>query len=141
MKIGITERGDAGLDFDWVKSIEDNTVDGAILITKNITDKFIKEVLRLRKQEKKLLIHCTCTGWGGSKIEPFVPKPEEQLKKLKQLIDAGFPKQNCVLRIDPIFPTEAGLYAVTNVIDTAYHLGLLPDIRIRISVYDEYHHP
>lgn len=35
MKIGITERGDAGIDLSWYEKL--SLVDGTILITKNIT--------------------------------------------------------------------------------------------------------
>jgi hypothetical protein len=140
MKIGITERGDAGLDYNWVRYVESNFVDGAILITKNINPRFVKEVIRLHTLGKKLIVHCTCTGWGNTVMEPNVPDINTQLCGLQQLIKNGFPKENCVLRIDPIFPTDNGLYAVTNVIDRAHNLGLLPDMRIRISIYDEYNH-
>ena len=34
LKIGITERGDGGLDQSWRKSLADHVVDGAIIITK-----------------------------------------------------------------------------------------------------------
>lgn len=39
MRIGITERGDASIDYSWVDKV--SNIDGAILITKNLTDKFI----------------------------------------------------------------------------------------------------
>ena len=38
-RIGITEAGDAGLDLSWVDKLND--VDGAVVITKQITDSFI----------------------------------------------------------------------------------------------------
>ena len=47
-RIGITERGDASISFDWINKM--HTVSGAILITKNITDKFIKEVLNFKNK-------------------------------------------------------------------------------------------
>ena len=43
MKIGITERGDAGLNFDWRDKLP--SVDGAVLITKCLNDDFIEAVL------------------------------------------------------------------------------------------------
>ena len=58
---------------------------------------------------------------------------------LKKLIDAGFPASHCVLRIDPIFPTENGLRRVREVLQEFKRLDT--DVkRIRISVYDEYRH-
>lgn len=138
MKIGITERGDAGLDLSWADKL--NYVDGAILITKNITDKFIKTVCEKHNAGHKIIIHCTCTGWGGSVIEPNVPEYTTQISQLCKLIQSGFPKSRCVLRIDPIFPTKKGLQHVQKVIETAYTEKLLPEIRVRISILDEYRH-
>lgn len=67
IKIGITERGDAALDFSWYDKL--STVSGAILITKNITDEFIHRVMQAYQNGYKLIIHATCTGWGQSIIE------------------------------------------------------------------------
>lgn len=62
------------------------------------------------------------------------------MMQLKKLVAMGFPISQCVLRIDPIFPTDSGLKRVCEIIDNAYLLKLLPDIRVRISVLDEYKH-
>lgn len=35
LKIGVTERGDAGLDLSWVQKMD--KMDGAILITKDVS--------------------------------------------------------------------------------------------------------
>ena len=140
MKIGITERGDASLDYTWVNAVSSHYVDGAILITKHITDKFIQTVMQLHNTGCRLIIHATCTGWGSTSVEPEVPAFNIQLLQLKKLIDTGFPKSNCVLRVDPIFPTKNGLNRLKTVITLAFTLGLLPDMRIRISVLDEYRH-
>ena len=136
MKIGITERGDAAIDFSWVDKL--NKVDGAIIITKNLTDKFIETFLEQSKVHN-LILHCTCTGWGSSIFEPNVPKARTQIDQLKKLIDLGFNPNNIVFRVDPIIPTEAGLRRVHDVLE--YFLSLnLGVSRIRISVYDEYKH-
>lgn len=141
MKIGITERGDAGLNLGWFDKIKSGMVDGAVLITKNINYAFIRKVLELYYSGyKQLIIHCTCTGFGGTVYEPNVPDYKGQLNKLKLLVDLGFPKKQCVLRIDPIIPTRMGLINTRSVIEYAYDLELLPDIRVRISVLDEYKH-
>ena len=50
--IGITECGDAGLDFSWVEQMP--AMDFAILITKNVNDKFIKELERALKEKEVL---------------------------------------------------------------------------------------
>lgn len=134
LKIGITERGDAGINLAWVNKM--HTVDGAILITKNITEHFQKEVLA---QTKPVIVHCTCTGYGGTTLEPCVPNYKAQLDNLADLIDRGFPACNCVLRIDPIFPSEKGLKKVRDVLD--YFISLELEInRIRVSIVDEYKH-
>lgn len=136
MKIGITERGDAGIDMRWVSKMD--TVDGAVLITKHITDEFIYRVMHCNKP---LIVHCTCTGYDGSQLEPNVPAPEVQLKQCEKLINKGFPASNVVLRIDPIFPTEKRLNKVCDVLElyerTLYYEGVN---RIRVSVVDEYKH-
>jgi hypothetical protein len=138
MKIGITERGDAGINLAWKNKLV--CVDGAILITKNITDQFIEAVITAYDKNKHLIVHCTCTGLGHTIIEPNVPNYKTQLQQLNKLIERGFPKTNCVLRIDPIFPTPKGLNKVKDVMDKATELNLLPCMRVRISVLDEYRH-
>lgn len=138
MKIGITERGDAGLDLSWKDKL--STVDGAVLITKFIHDLFIKQVMDVVNNGYPLIVHATCTGWGGTIIEPNVPSWEHQINQLQKLIKKGFPMERCVLRIDPIFPTKRGLERVCEVLDYAFDVGLLPRVRVRISVLDEYPH-
>ena len=142
MKIGITERGDAGIDFSWVDKVPGMNL--TILITKNINDTFRSHVLKLHELGHRLIVHATCTGWGGTFMEPNVPEYTAQLDSLRKLIDAGFPKEQCVLRIDPIIPATFdginGLDQVRNVISYAKELGLLPDIRVRVSIVDEYNH-
>ena len=137
MKIGITERGDAGINLDWVSKV--NTVDGMILITKNLTEMFCLQVLNLYSKGYKIIVHCTCTGYGGSELEPNVPDYKTQLKHLAYLIDMGFPADHCVLRIDPIFPSEKGISRVCDVLN--YFISLNTGVtRIRISLVDEYKH-
>lgn len=134
MKIGITERGDAGIDLSWYGKLY--SVDGAVLITKNITDKFTNLVL---KSTKPVIVHCTCTGYGHTPLEPNVPEPTKQLDSLKALIDRGFNPENCVLRIDPIMPTENGMKRLKAVI--GYFLSLDTGVsRVRVSLVDEYPH-
>lgn len=45
MKIGVTERGDAGIDFSWKD--KSHTVDGMILITKAINNAFLRHLFSL----------------------------------------------------------------------------------------------
>lgn len=131
MKIGVTESGDAALDYTWVTKASD--VDIMILMTKNITDKFIREVLPFAH---KTIIHATCTGYGGTRIESNVPKATTQLDQVRKLIAFGFPAKQIVVRIDPIIPTEKGLKYVESIVEY-----IQPDIkRFRISVMDNYPH-
>lgn len=137
MKIGITERGDASIDYSWYNKL--SNVDGAVLITKNITDEFINAVITAYNNGHKLIVHTTCTGFGNTSFEPNVYPYKTQLNQLKKLIDKGFPAVNCVLCIDPVFPTQKGLLKVKEVLD--YFDSLNTNItRIRISIYDEYRH-
>ena len=82
MRIGITERGDAGLDLSWATKLPGN-FDYSVLITKNITQEFLDETIRLHNQGVPLIVHATCTGLGGTVIEPHVPAPQAQLTALR----------------------------------------------------------
>lgn len=134
--IGITEMNDAGISFKWLDKLAKPGFKGAVLITKHITDKFIEHVTAL---EKPAMVHATCTGYGSTVLEPNVPHPDQQLAMLKKLIDAGFPAERCILRIDPIFPSIKGLEKAKYVLDTftAIDTGIR---RIKISIVDEYYH-
>lgn len=131
MLFGITEKGDPSLDYAWVKKME--VIDGSILITKNLTDKFIEEVLKVKE---KVIIHVSCTGYGGTILEPNLPNYKIQLDKVKELINLGFPKEQIVIRIDPIIPTKKGIEKVERIVNYIYK-----DIqRFRVSVIDLYPH-
>lgn len=132
MKIGITERGDAGIDLSWESKL--NSVDGAVLVTKNITNDFIDAVLR---HKEKTVVHVTCTGYGGTIVEPKVPKYRDQLAQAKKLVEAGFPINRIVIRVDPIIPTKKGLAVTYKVFALAYAYGFK---RFRVSVIDMYPH-
>lgn len=136
--IGITEQGDGGLDLSWTDRL--NKVNGAVVITKNLNDNCIKKLIQ---HKNKIILHCGCTGMGGTLYEPNVPSPVTQMTQLANLIAQGFDPEHVVLRIDPIIPTPEGLNYTKNVLDLlqAYRLNnLLPKLRIRISVIDMYPH-
>ena len=137
MRIGITEQGDAGLDLSWLE--KSKGVDGLILVTKNVTRPQFKEALTQLK--KPFVLHCTCTGMGGTEWEPNVPSPEEQIIALKRLIDEGVVNyRNVVIRIDPINPAELGYFldAIKTVQRIFPHNW--KQFRYRISVMDYYPH-
>lgn len=139
MRIGITERGDAALDMSWVDKL--GACDGVIVITKNITESFGHMLLRLQAAQFPVILHATCTGWGGTVVEPKVPTYQIQMQALHNLIQAGFKPENTVLRIDPIIPSKQGMGRVKLVLQAAKNLNLdMSKIRVRISIVDEYKH-
>ena len=135
LKIGITEAGDPSFDYSWVEKM--SNMDMAILITKNITDKFIEEILKVKN---KVILHVTCTGYGGTVVEPNVPIYTNQLDQVKKLISYGFPENQVVLRIDPIIPTRKGFGNVMKVLSYKRQIGLDNIKRVRISVLDNCKH-
>lgn len=66
MKIGVTERGDPIFDLSWVNAYKNNVVDGMILITKHIDDNMINILISLYEEKPHIIVHATCTGWGGT---------------------------------------------------------------------------
>lgn len=128
-KIGATDGGDAGLDLSWRNKMKN--VDGAVLITKHITPTFIEAV----KDLPNVIVHATCTGYGGTVVEPNVPSIFDQFNAALDLVKAGFPKERIVIRIDPIIPTPKGLTRAKQV----FALFMIGDFsRYRISIIDMY---
>ena len=130
MIVGITERGDAGIDFSWIERC-DNT-DFSILITKCVhNEKFQEEVMK----HPRTIVHATITGMGCSLIEPNVGDWMHSVKGLRQLVDK-IGQDRCVLRIDPIIPT---VHHMKNVLKILYHMmGYIK--RVRFSFIDNYKH-
>jgi DNA repair photolyase len=130
MKIGITERGDAAIHFEeWLPKLD--TVDGAILITKNpcvLLDKFQQQEFDFHK----CIIHCTITGWGGTYMEPGVPPATEAINAYHALVDT-FGPERIVLRVDPIIPHEKGMGLAEVIVQLAKG-------RTRVSFMDLYRH-
>ena len=54
MRIGITERGDAGINQKWFPQVMNGMVDGAVLITKHITKTFMENVIWCQNESRKL---------------------------------------------------------------------------------------
>lgn len=131
MIIGITEKGDPSIDYAWTKKM--SLVDGAILITKNLTPKFMDEILKVKE---KVILHASCTGYGGTIVEPNLPCFQKQLDNIRELIARGFPQKQIVVRIDPIIPTKKGIQLVRTIVEY-----IQTDIkRFRVSVIDMYPH-
>ena len=118
MKIGITERGDPSIDFTWIEKVKN--MDGVILITKNLTDKVIENVI---PELHKYIFHVTCTGYGGTVVEPNIPAFYRQLEQAKKLLDLGVSVDRVVIRIDPIIPTVKGMRVAGKVFLNAIKMG------------------
>lgn len=127
-KVGITERGDAGLSFAWVKKLEQAN----IIISKNLNDKLIKHLV---ENQDKIIFHMTCTGLGGTPLEPNVPSAVDTYHQFRKLIEAGFPSRQVVLRVDPII-SENHLEYVDCLLDL--YQGQIS--RVRFSFLDIYPH-
>lgn len=128
--IGICESGEVAFDL----SVFDRLYSGNIIITKRLTDKLIEKLI---ENKEKCILHLTCTGFGNTKVEPFVPTVEQTFDKFKKLIDGGFPIEQFVLRIDPIIPTDKGWKTAEHVLDVFRGHGIK---RVRFSVLDMYNH-
>ena len=132
IKIGVTERGDPSLDFSWVEKME--KMDGTILITKKLTNKVIEAS---KPYLNKMIFHVSCTGYGGTVIEPNIPKFQVQLNQAKKLLQMGVDVNKVVIRIDPIIPTTKGISVAGKVFLNAISMGFK---RFRISIMDAYPH-
>lgn len=129
-RFGTTETSDPCFHLE----IFDNLYEGNLIITKRLTDAFIDKLV---ENKNKIILHCTVTGMGGSRLEPLVPIKEAMLAKTKALIDKGFPVEQIVLRVDPIIPTEKGVQTAIDTMKCFLPLGIR---RIRISFLDMYNH-
>ena len=129
-KIGISERGDAGIDLSWEDKLDE--VDGCVLITKFPTPTFLELI---EKHKDKLIVHTTITGVGGSVFEPNVPKPYEVYPLFNKVLDILGPEKT-VLRIDPIIPTRLGILAAHGV----FVALSMREHRTRVSILDNYPH-
>lgn len=133
LKIGITEAGDAGLDFSWVSKLQPVNV----IISKQLTSKNTTFIRNLLDNKERIILHVTCTGYGQTVIEPHVPSVSDVYSGVRQLIDSGFPVKQIVLRTDPIIPTQKGMITVRNVWQKFSDIGIE---RCRYSVIDMYPH-
>lgn len=129
-RIGVTESGEISYNLDAFNRL----YKGNIIITKRLTDKLIEKLI---EHQDKIILHLTCTGMGGTRIEPFVPTLEETYNKFIKLIEGGFPISHVVLRVDPIVPTKKGIETAMSVLRRFRGLGI---DRVRISFLDNYKH-
>ena len=94
-KVGITELADPSQNLTWVERLRPKA---NIIITKNLQP-IIPQILA---NKQRIILHVTCTGFGGTPLEPGVPPAPVQIMATKQLIQLGFPVGQIVLRLDPI---------------------------------------
>jgi hypothetical protein len=131
IKIGITERGDAGSDFSWMRTYKD--YDGIILITKYLSYQFIEQSKGLN-----CIVHATITGHGSTIYEPYVPSINLSKILFDKLVDT-IGSDRVVLRIDPIIPDDKGIARAINVYQQ-FHTNYPKKTRVRISFMDNYAH-
>lgn len=131
VRIGITERGDAGLDFAWIN--KNVSFDGMILITKHLSHGFIEQAARVNA-----IVHATITGHGSTVYEPRVPPIFLSKQLFKKLVDKIGPEK-VVLRIDPIIPTDSGIAKAIHVYQELYE-NMGKKTRVRISFMDNFEH-
>ena len=128
--VGITESGEVAFNLD----IFEHLYKANIIITKRLTNKLIEKLI---ENKDKCILHLTCTGFGGTVLEPFVPDYNKTYCYLKDLLEKGFPIEQVVLRVDPCIPTEKGIKLACDVINKFSDLGIK---RVRISSLDMYKH-
>lgn len=134
----ITERGDLSDHISAATkrlNIEFNpTEDILVAISKKASQKSLQNLLLQYKEHT--IFHATITGWGGTNLEPGAPHPLEALNGVKELIAAGFPAKQVVLRVDPIIPTDEGIQKAETVLkNMPAEIG-----RVRFSIIDRYAH-
>jgi len=134
--IGITELGDPVFDIEWMSWV--SLCKPAILITKN------PEILHLMLQRMiitNVIVHCTITGYGGTKLEPGVPVVRDAVVGMGDIAKLiGWDR--IVLRVDPIIPYDIGIlpFNVKSEIITRYGQEVWDKLRKRISFLDAYNH-
>lgn len=128
--VGITETGEVSFNLD----VFDRLYNANIIITKRLTNALIEKLV---ERKEKIILHFTVTGHGSTKIEPFVPNLKTSLSKFNSLLGRGFPIEQCVLRIDPIIPTDDGVETACKVATEFARFGIK---RVRFSILDMYDH-
>lgn len=142
MRIGVTERGDGGIEIKKVlEALKDGIVDGAIIITKR-PDRLVHSSV-LKKIPKNTVIHVTITGfcdWRNNIFEPGVAaikhfkasSDNDYITDYEKLVEV-FGTERVVLRVDPIIPFDPYLHRAGLAASFAAE-------RLRISFLDLYNH-
>lgn len=125
MLIGITERGDAGLDKGWLEKVKAGTVDGCIAISKAPAELLYIDI------PDNVVVHCTITDLPGW-MEPKVPNTGYAVNSYQQLVEK-LGEERVVLRVDPVVPLPKQIEAASYLIAKACS-------RVRVSFFDYYGH-
>lgn len=118
-EIGINRKADASTDmsiFTKLKPIFN------VLITRDLSSQLFYN--NLLKYKAKIILHVIVTGFGATPMEPYTPHPRFTFLRLNQLIRDGFPKEQIVLRIDPVIPNKMGLEAFELVLNIFQRLKI-----------------
>jgi hypothetical protein len=124
-QIGVTEKADPTVNLKWIEWVKGGKP--AILITKAP-----KMLSYLINKSDNIIVHCTITGLGGGKIEPYGVPFKESLKSYHELCNLLTP-QRVVIRIDPIVYWERDKTILKSIASEA-------EGRVRISFVDLYPH-
>lgn len=139
-KIATTETYDPTLCIDeWVN--RDKEFDFLLYITKVLNSRIIGILTEKSSpwawMNKPSVLHLTVTGWGGTDLEPNVCYPTDMFLNVQKLLEAGYPKERIVLRVDPIIPTWQGCAKFYYMVDMGLIWGIT---RFRSSVMQLYKH-
>jgi DNA repair photolyase len=125
LRIGVTERGDGGLEQSWRGAVAWGRVDGVVVITK------APHLLLAESLPRAVVVHCTITGLAPD-WEPHVLPVVDAIRAYHALV-GQYGGERVVLRVDPIIPEPPWLARATAVLAQAAG-------RVRISFLDLYPH-
>jgi len=134
-RIGVTEQGDAGIDFAWMPWVAAGNP--AILISKNPASVAARLARMIGNgSPHNVIVHATITGNGGTALEPHVPTTDKALAGFARLVDL-LGAERVVLRIDPIPGTSDGIGVALDLVRRA---SAIAPTRVRVSWLDLYPH-
>lgn len=81
-------------------------IHSVVLWTKDPRNIYEDDALKAQLSKYNLLVQCTITGLGGTRIEPTVPEPEVLLQRLPDLLEFLGDKRRLRWRFDPIVTLE-----------------------------------
>lgn len=114
--VGITEGGDAGVDFRWIPWV--STGNPAVLISKNGPSMWDK-VKRLIEESMpvNVILHFTITGYARTALEPHAPNVMRCANVFAEAV-THLGSARVVLRVDLVIPIPKGINRALNVYST-----------------------